>query len=138
MARKSTAALAVVTPGVRRPEPPAQLTPAESGIWTAVVSTKPGDWFTKDTHPLLIAYCRAAVASELVAAQIEAFDPSWLAEDAGLQRFDLLLRMQDRQGKLLASLATKMRLSQQSKYGARGAETAARSGAGTRPWQAAG
>jgi hypothetical protein len=62
-----------------------------------------------------------------------------MADDAGLQRFDLLMRMQDRQGKLLATLATKMRLSQQSKYGARNAETQARStGSAVRPWQSAG
>ena len=136
MARKSAASLAVVTPGQRRPEPPAALQPAEADKWREIVSTKPGDWFTKDTHPLLMAYVRAMMASEVIAQQVAAFDPEWMADRDGLARFDRLMAMQERQGKLMAMLATKMRLSQQSKYGARGAETAARNAAGgTRPWE---
>lgn len=107
-------------------------------MWRSVVATKPGDWFTRDTHPLLAAYCRAHMAAEVISQQIAAFDPAWMGEDSGLQRYDLLMRMADRQGKLLATLATKMRLSQQSKYGARNAETQARAGGGIRPWQSVG
>ena len=136
MARQSAAALAVVGPGVRRPEPAAGLTVVEADLWRKIVATKPGDWFTHDTHPLLSAYCRAVSASEVIAQQIERFEPEWLESPEGLLRYDKLMQMQARQATLIAHLGTKMRITQQSKYGARGAESAARHAFdGTKPWQ---
>lgn len=135
MPKKSAASLAVVAPVFGRPEPPPELQPSEAEVWRSVVATKPADWFTRDTHPLLTGYCRAAVAADLIAAQVKVFDPAWLATDDGLGRYNQLMKMAQRQASLLATLATKMRLAQQSKYGARGAETQSRAGAAVKPWE---
>lgn len=136
MARKSAAALSVLSVGSRRPDAPPGLTPAEADVWRGIVSTKPGDWFARDTHPLLAAYCRAAVAAEVLSQQVAAFDPAWLATDDGLRRYDRLLAMQYRQGGLLASLATKMRLAQQSSYDDKTARTRSQSTYDAeKPWQ---
>lgn len=136
MPKRSAASLAIVTPELGRPKPPAELTAAEAALWDAVVSTKAAEWFTRDTFPLLIAYCRAKVGADIVAGQIEKFQPEWLDTEDGLKRYDLLLRMQDRQGKLLATLATKMRLAQQSRYGAQGANShVKRQGKENTPWE---
>lgn len=135
MSRKSAAALSVVAPEFGRPDPPADLKPPEAEVWRSVVATKPADWFTRDTHPLLSAYCRAKIASDIVAEEIAAFETKWLQNGDGLQRYDKLLAMQYRQGMLMASLATKMRLSQQSRYGPRAADTKARPSAAAKPWE---
>jgi hypothetical protein len=81
--------------------------------WVAIVNRLPADWFTHETTPLLAQYCRHIVAARKVAAlvaQAEA-DP-----ECDLKDYDRLLKMQEREGRALTSLATKMRLSQQSTY----------------------
>lgn len=138
MPRKSSASLSVVTPEFGRPEPSPDLTAEESEVWRSVVATKPADWFTRDMHPLLVAYCQGVVVARRVAYEVNDFNPDWLKEDEGLKRYDRLTKMQERQARLVANLATRMRLTQQSKYGARGAESKARAGAvAAKPWESA-
>jgi hypothetical protein len=132
--RKSVAALSVVAlvPG-KPPEPPESLESAAAEVWRRVVATKPHDWFSADTFPLLAEYCRATVFAGEIAAELTRFPT--IPTGKKLKRYDTLRRMQKQNGNLLAQLATKMRLAQQSRYGARGAETAARRGEGVRkPW----
>ena len=138
MARQSASALAVVRPRMLRAEPPAELSEAEAAFWRSVVETKPPEWFLPDTHPLLIAYCRARSASEVIAQQIDAFEPAWMETPEGLDRYEKLTKIQCRHAMLLMTLATKMRLAQQSRYTETAANTAAKHGlAGTKPWQRA-
>jgi hypothetical protein len=57
-------------------------------------------------------------------------------EGFGVDHWNALLRVQERQSALLASLATKLRLTPQSRYGPRSADTAARNeAAGPPPWE---
>lgn len=136
MSRRSIASLNVV-PLVRteRPGAPATLTPEQCQVWHSVVASKPADWFQADSLPILEAYCKAVDAHRVVAAHLDAFDPAWLSEDDGLRRFDKLTQIAARHASLMAALATKMRLTQQSRYGARHAETQDRQARGIRPWQ---
>lgn len=54
-----------------------------------------------------------------------------------LDEYDRLLRLQERETRIIASLATKMRLSQQSVYGPRAANIAKRNTPTTsKPWEA--
>ena len=131
--KKSVAELAVVALAQRRPEPPAELTKDEAEIWRAVVGTKPGDWFAADSFPLLVAYCRAIAVSNGLAGAISTFDDEGLTNAQALARYDKLLQMQDRQQRLIASLATRMRLSQQSRYDRKKAGASAPPG--PPPWQ---
>ncbi len=135
MSRKSAAALSILTPAFGRPDPPTDLGAAEADLWRSVVATKPADWFTRDTQPLLAAYCQAIVSWRNISTQVAAFDVAWLATDDGLKRYDRLMKMQDRQARVMASMATKMRLTQQSKYGPRAADTASKAGAAAKPWE---
>ena len=136
MARKSVAALRVV-PLVRseRPGPPATLTVEQAQTWRSVVDTKPADWFQPDSFPLLEAYCKAIDAHRVISAQLDAFDPEWLKEEDGLKRFEMLTRIQARHSGVLAALATKMRLTQHSRYNAQRANTENNAARGVRPWQ---
>lgn len=138
--RKSAASLAVVTtlPG-QRAEPPRELTKAQAEVWRAVVSTKPADWFTEDTHPLLMAYCRHVVTATVLARQIDGFNPDWLADEDGLKRYEKLLAMRERETRAMTALARSMRLTQQSRYKAETAATKASSvGSGRKPWEVIG
>jgi hypothetical protein len=112
MPRKSAAALSVVPATFpKRPEPPADLTAEQAVEWRAVVATMPVDWFTPETWPLLIAYCRHTVTARTVAKLLETTDPG-----KDLARYDLLSRIGVRQSNILVTLATKMRLTHTGRY----------------------
>jgi hypothetical protein len=130
---KSAAALAVIGPGgisaTMRPDPPQELGDEQSKEWRAVVNRLPADWFPRETHSLLVQYVRHVVASQRIAQLIAAEERS---DGFTLERSDLLLRMQEREGRALSSLATRMRITQQATFDEkkRKPETA-----GKKPWE---
>jgi len=132
MARQSVAALSIA-PRLKAgtpPPPPDDLVPTEQELWSEIVDSKPADWFGPDSAPILKEYVRAAVACDLLASRVRgAMD----ADDAGVVKFMLDLR--DKESRRAASLATKLRLTQQSRYGARDAARADARASGARPWQ---
>lgn len=134
MARRSAASLSIVPASepVEFPPVPAGLSEAEAALWTGVVESKPTDWFGADSLPVLREYVRAAVMCDtlavVVADAIRRGDPD---EIKGV------LDMRDKESRRAVSLATKLRLTPQSKYGPRAADTADRKAGGKRPWQSA-
>lgn len=141
MARQSAAAkeaLSVVThlPG-QRLEPPARLPTEAAGIWREIVATKPYDWFNADSAHLLEAYCHAVVSHRLVSKGVSAYTDEMMATPKGVALYDEMTRMQERQARVMATIATKLRLTQQSRYTPQAAATAAKkTGAGgARPWE---
>lgn len=115
--RKSAASLTVITPeGVetnRRPLPPAELNDEQAVEWTAVVNRLSADWFPRESHSMLALYCRHVVSARRVAQLIEAAEAE---ESLDLERYDRLLKMQERESRAISSLATRMRMSQQSTH----------------------
>jgi hypothetical protein len=135
--RKSAAELAIIGAGgiavARRLDPPSLISDEMAKVWRGIVNGKPGDWFDAGSAPVLAQYCRHVIAarraSQLV-VQTEADDGFDIDVWSGL------LRLQERQSALLVSLATKLRLTPQSRYGARSADTAARNDPpGPPPWE---
>jgi hypothetical protein len=125
MPRKSAASLAVVTPlPGPRAAPPPRLTPEAAALWKAVVATKPAEWFTEDSLPLLESYCTATVMFREIQVQIDAL-PRPLAQRE-LPILDKLLAMREREIRTLTTLARSMRLSQQARYRGEVASTAHR------------
>lgn len=96
---------------IRRPDPPEELTDEQAFEWRAVVNRMPADWFPRETHGLLVQYCRHRVAARRIAQLIERAEGQ---EDFDIDDYERLLRMQDKEGRGLSLLATRMRLSQQS------------------------
>jgi hypothetical protein len=85
---------------------------------------------------MLAQYCRHKVQADLVAQQLERFDPAWLADEDGLKRYDKLSAMLERETRAINALLRSMRLTQQSVYNAKSASTASSStGKGRKPWQ---
>lgn len=135
MSRPSGASLTVVPTGLpERLAPPDDLTPEQAARWRAVVDSKPVDWFGPDSLPLLKEYVRAEAMCDLLAVQIEAA----IAGAEGPGAAGLIknyLDMRDKESKRLASLATKLRLTQQSRYTPQAAATANKKAGNARPWK---
>jgi hypothetical protein len=132
--RKSAAELSVVPIGIdnRRPEPPAQLNASEATTWRAIVRDLPGGWVTPAQEPLLSAYCWHVEAGTRLSRMIDRTDFA----SADLRYLGRLLEMRNRETAAAASLATKMRLTQQARMHPR---TAGRrtdgQPIGSRPWE---
>ena len=57
--RKRSAELAVVRSiTAARPQPPDDLTEAQAETWRAIVNRLPGNWFGRETLPILAAHLR--------------------------------------------------------------------------------
>jgi hypothetical protein len=130
--RKSAAALSVVSAAQTfRPKPPDHLTPMQAEEWRGIVNQMPGTWFSRESHGLLTAYVRHFSNAQLIADQLAAFEGARLNDDDGLERFDKLSRLLEREQRAMSSLATRMRLTQGSRLKAQKAATEA---ARRRPW----
>lgn len=130
--RKSAASLSVVRPlenGL--PQPPESYNEDAAALWSQMVASKPQDWWDASTLPLLDAYVKTCIEHQRISQLVEGMHP--IASDDEVVAYERLHKIQDRLASQMARMATKMRLSQQSKYGARGADTASKGG-GKRPW----
>ncbi len=131
MARKSTAALSIAPVTSREvAAPPSDLTTRQAEIWRDVVESKPIEWFGPDSLPLLKEYCRAAAVCDVLEGRVAA---ALEGSDAVVAR--AYLDMRDKEAKRAALLATKLRLTQQSRYTPQASATANKRAAGRRPWE---
>ena len=115
--RKSSESLTVIgargIETIKRPQAPDELTNEQAEEWRAVVDRLPADWFPRETHALLVQYCRHVIASRRIAQLIAVAESG---ETFDLAEYDRLCNMMQRESRVIASLATKMRLSQQTKF----------------------
>lgn len=113
--RKSAASMEITIPSnvevVHRPQPPNELTPEQQDEWHAVVERMPADWFPRETHGLLVQYCRHVIAARRIAQLIAKTEK---AKAFDVDMYDKLLKMQEREGRAISSLATRMRITQQA------------------------
>ena len=133
--RKSAAELAVASVVEIQPRPvaPSELTDEEAREWEGIVARLPGDWFTRETRPLLVQYCRHIVAVRRVAQLVHEEEQS---DDFNVAYWDRLLRTQERQTAPLGVAGDQAAVTLQSRYGPRAADTAARrGGTGPKPWE---
>ena len=130
--RVSAASLEVAKVGkvetVERPDAPYDLTDEQSEEWWAVVNRLPADWFPRETHGVLAQYCRHVVTARRVAQLVAACEAE---ADLDLGQYDQLLKMQEREGRALSSLATRLRITQQATLSAK----AKKPGPVRRPWE---
>ena len=113
--RPSAASLELAVPGVietiERPDAPYDLTDEQSAEWWAIVNRLPSDWFPRETHSVLAQYCRHVVAARRVAKLIEDAEKG---DEIDVDLLDKLYKMQEREGRAISSLATRMRITQQA------------------------
>ena len=131
--RKSTGELSVIAPKDVRPSPPKDLTKEQAAEWRAIVDRMPADWFPRETHQLLAQYCRHAVTSRRIATLVNAMEKE---DDIDPAEYERLLKMHDREGRAMSSLATRMRISQQATYDKTKGRNAGQTGGATKkPWE---
>lgn len=139
--RKSAAALSVVAGTIDgRPQPPDDLTPFQRDVWQRTTASEAATFFrTAALQALLKEYCRHVEASDNLAKMINGYSLADLADDANLAKYEWLLKTRDRETKALSDKATKLRLTNQSRYTPQAAATASKtSSAPRKPWEAAG
>jgi hypothetical protein len=134
--RESAASLTVLSGTFGQlPEPPESFQERQAEIWRDIVATKPVDWFQADSKPVLAGLCRAIALDEEIAAEIDAFDRTRVRDVEGFKLWKALLKMQREQQQHIASLATKLRLTPQSRYNAQKAATKSNAAnVAARPW----
>ena len=113
---------------MRRPDPVPDLTEEQAAEWRAIVNRMPADWFPRETHGMLAQYCRHVVASRRVAQLVASIEAS---AEFDILAYDRALKMQEREGRAISSLATRMRISQQTSYDPK----RKRGVAGKKPWE---
>jgi hypothetical protein len=138
--RTSSAALSVVagTDIDGRPQSPSDLTEFQRGVWDRTVANEAADVFrTAALQQLLKEYCRHVETADRLSKQVDRATGE--GSNLSYQDIDCLLRMRDRETKALADKATKLRLTNQSRYTPGAAATAAKSAnEAKKPWQMSG
>jgi hypothetical protein len=76
-----------------------------------VVDALPADWFRPEAIEVLVMYCRHAVTARRVADLIKRLEAQ---DEFDVQEYDRLLKMQEREGRALSSLATRLRITPQA------------------------
>ena len=135
--RSSVAALSVVagTAIDGRPKPPSDLTEYQQEVWERTVAGEAADMFgTAALQQLLKEYCRHVATAHLLTEEIDRALIS--GTNRSLTEMDVLLRMRDRETKALADKATKLRLTNQSRYTPGAAATASTRPRSSKPWDA--
>jgi hypothetical protein len=114
--RKSGASLEVVRSivTVTRPDPFPDLTTDQQNEWVDIVNRLPADWFPRESHALLAQYCRHVVSAKHVSDLIASLIDGDMESSDWLHDYDKLLKMQEREGRAMSSLATRMRITQHS------------------------
>lgn len=105
----------VLAVSCKAPEPPPILTDAEAEVWRSLIISPDGALITSEALPLLKELCRQIVNADQIAKEIREFKPEWLPVNGGLERFDHLLRVQDRLADRISSLSSRLRLSPSSR-----------------------
>jgi hypothetical protein len=138
--RKSAASLSVIagTDIDGRPPAPSDLTDFQREVWDRTVANEAADVFkTAALQQLLKEYCRHVETADRLSKQVDRATGD--GSNMPIEDLEKLLRCRDRETKALADKATKLRLTNQSRYTPGAAGTAAKkSGEAKKPWQMTG
>lgn len=138
MARQSEAARLTVVAGRigERPEPQIDLSEAEASVWRETCASEPADFFnTAALRSLLADYCRHTATAAAITLQINQYDASSMMHPDVAKAFDRLTKIRDRETKAAGDKATKLRLTNQSRYTPKAAATASKNASVARkPW----
>lgn len=137
MARQSAGVTVIAGNLGLRPDPPEDLTEPQAKVWRATCASEAADFFRTDAlRELLKDYCRHKVSGADLSAQINLYDADCPMVPDVVGALDKLLKMRDRETKAAADKATKLRLTNQSRYTPQAASTAAKNATtNKKPWE---
>lgn len=115
---------------------PDHLTPDQEAVFRQVVNVLPARFFSPEQSELLAMYARHVVTARMMSAEIDRWRLAWFSEDGGLDRFDRMSKLRDRETKAALAAARALRLTNQSRIQPRGAARMAEDAASAvRPWE---
>lgn len=126
---------AAVTGLQQMPPPPPSLSLDAAEIWNLVISSRGGDLIAPEAFPVLVGYCNAVVAARKVDEWIAVFTANDLADEEEAGRWQKIFAMSEKQNRLVASLAAKLRLTPSSRMQPISAGRHAAKGAKSKPWE---
>lgn len=134
--RKSAASLSVVAGSIDgRPKAPEGLTERQAEIWDRTVANEAADMFrTAALQQMLADYCRHRDSAESLTLLIDAETVAGPDARFTLAEMDRLMKMRERETRAAADKATKLRLTNQSRYTPKAAATAAGKVADRKLW----
>jgi phage terminase small subunit len=123
--------------GATRPDPPDHLTKRSKEIWQAVVQDEaPTHFSTAATRDLLKDYCHAREWVEILQTKMTEFPPDDIATVKGRNALEELRKTLSGFMRDAVTLATKLRITNQSRYTPRAAQSAsANTLKGIKPWE---
>lgn len=119
----------------KMPEAPRCLTIDQAAIWNLVISSRGGDLIAPEAFPVLEAYCKAVIAARQIDEWVTTFNPNDLADDEEVNRWGKIFAMSEKQNRLIATLASKLRLTPSSRIQPISAGRNAAKGAKSKPWE---
>lgn len=124
--------------GLRRADAPEDLTKSQKVIWKRIVDSEPPDFFSSAATQMMLkaAVCHLDTANGLTET-INKFKREWIRSQNGSKMYDRLLKMRADESKAYGLLATKLRLTNQSRYTPQRAATTGREHSKLRPWEEA-
>ena len=90
-------------------EPPPELTESQTQIWRDVVASEGIDASGSAMREAVRDFVVHRDSVVVLNAQVAAFDVAWMAFPDGLQRYDQLLKMRDREVRACAAAAARIR-----------------------------
>ena len=124
--------------GPKRPDPPPDMPARQQEIWRETCAAEPAEFFTPGAVAGMLAdYCAHREVAEKLSEMINAFEDEWMATREGLARYHSLLKMRELETRGAAHLATKLRLTNQSRFRPDRAEAMGAKSAknGPMPWE---
>ena len=103
----------------------------EAAEWTRIVDALPEDWFGEETHGIFVQYCRHVETANFVAGLVNAMMEKD-RKDFRIKDYDRLLKIQERESRIITALGRSMRFTQQSTYSAMKGKGTKR---GKPPWE---
>ena len=121
----------------RRPPPPEDMTDAQAALWRSIAEDEPQGWFdTAARQSLLRLYVEHLDFRAKLQGLIDRCPIEKMLEPDTEAGFERMLKARDRETKQLVSLATRLRLTNQSRYTPAAAGSAGRNAAkGPPPWE---
>jgi hypothetical protein len=139
--RRKSAELTVLPGGLgTRIGPPPGLSDGQKAIWREIIADEPAEFFaTAATRRLLADYCRHAELADRLSTRIDILmasdDADVLETSKSIAYLENLTKVRDRELRAGNEKLTKLRLTNQSRYGARvAANRGDRAPKGNKPW----
>jgi hypothetical protein len=125
--------------GTAKAEPPEGMPERQAKIWRDVVRGEPAAFLRSATSQgLLQQYCRHTAIADEMAELLAEFPTEALIEAKGMHRYEWLAKMHRLESKAALEMATKLRLTNQSRWQPQSAAIAAEAESSERsPWDEA-